>query len=70
MASFRGVLLQFILPRPLGMSPFVALYGYEAPSFDDLMFSDSKAPQAKDMVQQCQDILKSLKNNLQFAQNQ
>lgn len=52
------------------MSPFMALYGYEAPSFADLMFGDSKAPQAKDMVQQCQNILKALKNNLQIAQNQ
>ncbi|XP_059068770.1 uncharacterized protein LOC131859216 [Cryptomeria japonica] len=52
------------------MSPLMAQYGYEAPSFVDLMFGDSKAPQARDVVQQCQDILKALKNNLQIAQNQ
>ncbi|XP_059073519.1 uncharacterized protein LOC131874252 [Cryptomeria japonica] len=46
------------------------LYGYEAPSFANSVFGDSKAPQAKDMVQQCQDILKALKNNLQIAQKQ
>jgi len=52
------------------MSPFMALYSYEAPSFADLVFGDSKAPQAKDLLQQSQDILNSLKNNLQIAQNQ
>ncbi|XP_059070744.1 uncharacterized protein LOC131860362 [Cryptomeria japonica] len=52
------------------MSPFMALYGYEAPSFADLMIGDRKAPQARDMVQQCQDILKALKNNLHIVRNQ
>ncbi|XP_057862502.1 uncharacterized protein LOC131070851 [Cryptomeria japonica] len=52
------------------MPPFMALYGYEAPRFFDLMFGDSRAPQARNMVQQCWDILMALKNNLQFAQNQ
>ncbi|XP_059067504.1 uncharacterized protein LOC131858320 [Cryptomeria japonica] len=51
------------------MSPFMALYGYEVPSFVDLVFGDSRAPQARDMVQQGQDILKALKDNLQIAQN-
>lgn len=47
------------------MSPFMAQYGYEAPNFVDLVFGDSSAPQAKDMVRQCQDVLKAL-----IAQNQ
>lgn len=52
------------------MSPFMALYSYKAPSFVDLMFGDSKVSQARDMVKQCQEILRALKNNLQIAQNQ
>lgn len=55
---------------PIRMSPFMALYGYKAPSFVDLMFGDSKAPQVRDMLQQSQDILKSLKTNLHHAHNQ
>ena len=52
------------------MTPFKALYGYEALSFADLAFGDSKAPKAKDWIQDSQDILKILKENLQVAQNQ
>ena len=48
----------------------MALYGYDAINFVDLVFGDSRAPQAQDMLQQSQDILKSLKENLQQAQNQ
>lgn len=33
------------------MSPFMGLYGYEALNFVDLVFGDSRAPQAKDMLQ-------------------
>ena len=35
----------------IGMSPFRALYGYEALSFMDLAFDDSKVPRAKETVQ-------------------
>ena len=52
------------------MSPFMALYGYDAPNFLDLLFGDSRVPKAKDMLQECQDIMRSLKENLQKAQNQ
>jgi hypothetical protein len=31
----------------VGMSTFKALYGYNAPSFVDLEFGDSKAPKEK-----------------------
>ena len=51
------------------MTPFKALYGYEALNFADLVFGDSRAPKAKDWVQDSQDILKVLKENLQAAQN-
>jgi len=34
----------------IGMSPFKALYGYDALSFADVMFGDSKAPRAKDWI--------------------
>ena len=54
----------------IGMTPFKALYGYEALNFADLVFGDSRAPKAKDCVQDSQDILKVLKENLQAAQNQ
>jgi hypothetical protein len=39
------------------MSPFRALYGYDAPSFVDLAFGESRAPKAKDWLQESQDIL-------------
>jgi hypothetical protein len=32
----------------IGMSPFRALYGHDAPSFVDLEFGESMAPKAKD----------------------
>jgi len=53
----------------IGMAPFRALYGYDAPSFADLAFGDSRAPLAKDWIEESQDILRVLKNNLQVAQN-
>ena len=52
------------------MTPFKPLYGYEALNFADLAFGDSRAPKAKDWVQDNQDILKVLRENLQEAQNQ
>ena len=54
----------------IGMSPFRALYGYEALSFMDLAFDDCKVPRTKETVQSYQDILKALKYNIQHAQNQ
>lgn len=51
----------------MGMTSFRALYGYDAPSFLDLVFGDSKAPKAKDWIQERQDILKTLKDNIQSA---
>ena len=51
------------------MTPFKALYGYEALNFADLVFEDNWAPKEKDWVQDNQDILKVLKENLQVAQN-
>jgi len=45
------------------MTPFHALYGYDALTFADIIFGDSQAPKAKDWVQVSQDILKDLKNN-------
>ena len=32
------------------MSPFIALYGYEAPNFMDLLLSDSRVPSAGDLL--------------------
>ena len=52
------------------MTPFMALYGYEAPNFADLIFGDSKAQKAKDWLQDNQDILRALKDNMQMEQNQ
>jgi hypothetical protein len=54
----------------IGMSPFRALYGYEAPSFVELAFGESRAPKAKDWIQENQHILRVLKDNLWMAQNQ
>lgn len=52
------------------MTPFTTLYGYEPPSFIDLLLSDSRVPSAGDMLQESQDIVKTLKENIAKAQNQ
>ena len=52
------------------MSPFMALYGYEAPSFMDFLVLDSRVPDAGDLLQESQDIVKALKDNITKAQNQ
>ena len=52
------------------MTPFMALYGYEAPTFSELIFGYCKAQKDKDWLQENQDILRALKGNLQMAQNQ
>ena len=54
---------------PIHMSPFMALYGYEAPNFMDLLLSDSRVPSASDLLQESQDIVKILKDNITKAQN-
>ena len=54
----------------IGMSPFRALYGYDAPSFVEMAFGESRAPKAKDWIQESQDILKAFKDNLVMAQTQ
>jgi hypothetical protein len=52
------------------MSPFRALYGYNAPSFVDIVFGDSRVLGAKDWEEESQRILWAMKENLQAAQNQ
>jgi hypothetical protein len=52
------------------ISPFRALYGYDAPSFVDLEFKESRAPREKYWLQKNQDILRVLKENLHVTQNQ
>jgi hypothetical protein len=54
----------------IGMTPFRALYGYEAMTFADVVFGDSRAPKAKDWIQDSQDILRALKENMRVAQDQ
>ena len=46
------------------MSPFRELYGYDALTFADMIFGDSRAPIAKYWVEESQEILNLLKNNL------
>ena len=52
------------------MSPFKALYGYEATVFGDMINQESRVPRAKDFIQQSIDIIKTLKDILHHAQNQ
>ena len=52
------------------MTPFRELYGYDATTFVDLAFGDSRSPKAQGCLQDSQDILKTLKDNMQHAQNQ
>ena len=54
----------------IGMSPFKALYGYDAYTFIDHIFGDIRAPKDKDWIEESQEILKFLRGNLQVAQNQ
>ena len=54
----------------IGMTPFRALYGYDASTFVDIVYKDNTAPTTKDWIQESQDILWVLKENLQVAQNQ
>ena len=53
----------------IGMSPFRSLYGYDALTFADMIFGDSRSPKAKYWVEESQEIVKLLKDNLQVAQN-
>ena len=46
------------------MTPFMALYGYEAPRFMDLVFGDSRVLKAKDFLQDSQNIFRVLKGNI------
>jgi hypothetical protein len=39
----------------IGMTPFRALYGYDAPTLVDLVFGESRAPKAKDWITESQD---------------
>jgi hypothetical protein len=52
------------------MSPFRALYGYDAPSFMETVFGDNRVPRAKDWVEESQRILQLVRENLQSDQNQ
>jgi hypothetical protein len=54
----------------IGMTHFKALYGYDATTFVDRAFGDSRATKAKDWIQESHDILRTLKDNLQMTQNQ
>jgi hypothetical protein len=49
----------------IGMTPYRALYGYDAPSFIEVIFGDNRPPRAKDWIEESQEILKILKENLQ-----
>ena len=52
------------------MPLFRELYGYDALTFSNMIFGDSRAPKSKYWVEESQEILKLLKDNLQVAQNQ
>ena len=51
------------------MAPFMALYGYEAPSFLDFLLGDSRVPCAAELLQESKDIVATLKDNIARAQN-
>lgn len=52
------------------MSPFMALYGYEVPSFLDMLLSDGRVLSVGDLLQEIQDTMKALKENITKTQNQ
>jgi hypothetical protein len=49
------------------MTPFRALYEYDAPSFMETVFGDIRPLRAKDWIEESQKILKTVKENLQAA---
>lgn len=49
------------------ISPFMALYGYDAPNRIDLLIDDHRVPKENNFMQENQDIMKVLKNNIKFA---
>jgi hypothetical protein len=48
----------------IGMTPFRALYGYDAPTLIDLVFGERGSPKAKDWITKSQEIHKLLKENM------
>ena len=46
------------------MSPFRALYGYDALTFVEIVFGDRRVSRAKDWVEESQRILRAVKENL------
>ena len=52
------------------MTPFMALYSYEAPNFLDLFLGDSRLPRACELLQESKDIVATLRDNIARAQNQ
>jgi hypothetical protein len=53
----------------IGMTPFRALYGYDAPTLVELVFQERRSPKAKEWIIESPVILKLLKENLQIVQN-
>jgi hypothetical protein len=54
----------------IDMTPFQALYSYDALTFADVVFSDSRVPKPRDWIQDSQDIVRALKENMRVAQDQ
>jgi hypothetical protein len=52
----------------IGMSLFKELYGFDSLTFMEIAFGDSRAPMAKQWIQESQDVLRELKDHLQRAQ--
>ena len=53
----------------IGMSPLKQIYGYDASTFIDRIFGDSRDIKSKDWIEESQDILKVFKDNLHVSQN-
>ena len=68
--AFEWIVLQFNLYVYKNVSFHGSLKGYEPPSFLDLLLTNSRVTKALDLLQQSQDIMRSLKENIQQAQNQ
>ena len=51
------------------MSPFKALYGYNAPSIKDQLDTDSRIPAARDLLKETEDVIRIVKDNLEVARN-
>ena len=51
------------------MTPFQALYGYQAPNWKELVLNDTNVPEVRNQLRKSQKMIELLKDNLVTSQN-